>query len=219
MEHLRCIVERITYSNEENGFCVLKVRVKNYSELIPVVGNLAAVNVGSVLLLSGEWKVDSKFGRQFSVLSWEEKLPATIMGIERYLGSGMIKGIGPKFAHQIVEKFGVSTLEVIEETPDKLIEVEGIGGKRVLAIKKAWLEQKEVKSIMLFLQDHQVSTTHAVKIFKTYGNESIHVVKENPYKLADDIWGIGFKTADTIAMKMGFEKDGFYRCPAGYSLY
>ena len=215
MEHLRCIVERITYANEENGFCVLKVRVKNYSDLVPVVGNLAAVNVGSVLLLSGEWKTDSKFGRQFSVTTWEEKLPATIMGIERYLGSGMIKGIGPKFAHQIVEKFGTLTLDVIEDTPDKLIEVGGIGSKRVQAIKRAWQEQKEVKSIMLFLQDHQVSTTHAIKIFKTYGNDSISVVKENPYRLADDIWGIGFKTADTIAMKMGFEKDGYYRCRSG----
>jgi exodeoxyribonuclease V alpha subunit len=208
-------VERITYANEENGYCVLKVRVKNYSELVPVVGNMAAVNVGSVLTLAGEWKMDSKYGRQFSVLSWEETLPATVPGIERYLGSGLIKGVGPKFARRIVEKFGKDTLDVIEETPDMLIKVNGIGDKRVAAIKQAWQDQKEVKAIMLFLQDHQVSTTHAVKIFKTYGKDSIKIVKENPYKLADDIWGIGFKTADAIAMKMGFDREGYNRCRSG----
>jgi exodeoxyribonuclease V alpha subunit len=215
MERLRCVVERITYSNEENGFSVLKVKAKNYADLIAAVGTLAAVNVGSVLLLTGEWKVDSKYGRQFLVSSWEEKLPATVMGIERYLGSGMIKGIGPKFARRIVEKFGADALEIIENMPDRLIEVEGIGQKRVTAVKKAWNDQKEVRNIMLFLQEHQASTTHAVKIFKTYGNDSIQVVKENPYRLADDIWGVGFKTADTIAMKMGFGKDGYYRCRSG----
>lgn len=215
MERLRCVVERITYQNEDNGFCVLKVRAKGFNDLVAAVGSMAAVNVGSVLLLSGEWKVDSKFGRQFAVSAWEEKLPATVMGIERYLGSGMIKGIGPKFARRIVEKFGTDTLDVIEQTPDRLIEVDGIGQRRVTAIKKAWEDQKEVKNIMLFLQEHQVSTTHAVKIFKTYGGESIAVVKENPYRLADDIWGIGFKTADAIAMKMGFAPDGAYRCRSG----
>jgi exodeoxyribonuclease V alpha subunit len=215
MERLRCVVERITYQNEDNGFCVLKVRAKGFNDLVAAVGSMAAVNVGSVLLLSGEWKMDGKFGRQFSVSEWEEKLPATVMGIERYLGSGMIKGIGPKFARRIVEKFGTDTLDVIERTPDRLIEVGGIGQRRVTAIKKAWEDQKEVKNIMLFLQEHQVSTTHAVKIFKTYGGESISVVKENPYRLADDIWGIGFKTADAIAMKMGFAQDGAYRCRSG----
>ena len=215
MERLRCVVERITYQNEDNGFCVLKVRAKGFNDLVAAVGSMAAVNVGSVLLLCGEWKVDSKFGRQFAVSAWEEKLPATVMGIERYLGSGMIKGIGPKFARRIVEKFGTDTLDIIEQRPDRLIEVDGIGQRRVTAIKKAWEDQKEVKNIMLFLQEHQVSTTHAVKIFKTYGGESISVVKENPYRLADDIWGIGFKTADAIAMKMGFAQDSDYRCRSG----
>jgi exodeoxyribonuclease V alpha subunit len=215
MERLRCVVERITYTNEDNGFCVLRVRAKGFVDLVTVVGSMAAVNVGAVLLLSGEWKMDGKYGRQFAASAWEEKLPATVMGIERYLGSGMIKGIGPKFARRIVEKFGADTLDVIDQAPDRLIEVGGIGRGRVAAIQKAWKEQKEVKNIMLFLQEHQVSTTHAVKIFKTYGGESISVVRENPYRLADDIWGIGFKTADTIAMKMGFEKDGPYRCRSG----
>ncbi|GHT01079.1 ATP-dependent RecD-like DNA helicase [Synergistales bacterium] len=215
MERLRCIVERITYSNDINGFCVLRTRVKNYSDLVTVVGNMSNVNVGSVLLLMGEWKIDKKFGQQFLASSYEEVLPATVIGIERYLGGGMIKGIGPKFARKIVNKFGADTLAVIEETPDKLIEIEGIGDKRVATIKKAWQDQKEVRNIMLFLQEHQVSATHAVKIFKTYGNESISIVKDNPYKLADDIWGIGFKTADTIAMKMGFDKESYYRCRSG----
>lgn len=215
MEQLRCVVERITYANEENGFCVLKARVKNYSELVPLVGTIASANVGSVLLVSGEWKVDSKFGRQFTVHEWEEKLPATVMGLERYLGSGMIKGVGPKFAKRIVQKFGMDTLTIIEEDPARLIEVEGIGAKRVTAIRTAWDDQKEIKNIMLFLQEHQVATTHAVKIYKTYGAESIEVVKHNPYQLVDDIWGIGFKTADIIAMKMGFDKEGYYRWRSG----
>lgn len=215
MEQLRCIVERITYMNEENGFSVLKARVKNYSELVPLVGPIASANVGSVLLVSGEWKVDSKYGRQFTVSAWEEKLPATVTGLERYLGSGMIKGVGPKFAKRIVQKFGMDTLTIIEEDPARLIEVEGIGSKRVTAIRTAWDDQKEIKNIMLFLQEHQVATTHAVKIYKTYGAESIEVVKNNPYQLVDDIWGIGFKTADIIAMKMGFDKEGYYRCRSG----
>jgi exodeoxyribonuclease V alpha subunit len=215
MEQLRCIVERVTYANEQNGFSVLKVRARGHSDLVPVVGSMAGVNVGSVLLVSGEWKTDSKYGLQFAASSWEEKLPATVAGIERYLGSGLVRGIGPKFARRIVEKFGVSALEVIEQTPDRLIEVDGIGEKRVASVKDAWAEQKEIKNVMLFLQEHQVSTTHAVKIFKTYGAESIQIVKENPYRLADDIWGIGFKTADTIAMKMDFDKEGYPRCRSG----
>ena len=215
MERLRCIVERITYTNEDNGYTVLRARAKGFTDLVTVVGNLAAVNVGSVLTMLGEWKVDRKYGRQFVAAKWKESLPASVMGIQRYLGSGLVKGIGPKYARRIVDTFGAETLTVIEETPDRLIEVEGIGGKRVAMIKKAWHDQKEVKNIMLFLQEHNVSTTHAVKIFKTYGNDSIAVVKENPYKLADDIYGVGFRTADTIAQKMGFDKESYYRCRSG----
>ena len=215
MEHLRCVVERITYRNEENGYTVIKCRVKNYSDLVTVVGAMPDVHVGSVLSLEGFWKIDSKYGRQFSAEKWEETLPATVYGIEKYLGSGLIKGVGPKFAKRIVQKFGKDTLDVIEEQPDLLIEVEGIGQIRVERIKNSWQEQKEIKNIMLFLQGHEVSTSHATKIFKTYGRESIAVVKENPYRLADDIWGIGFKTADTIAAKLGIEKDRFIRLRSG----
>ncbi len=215
MEHLRCVVERITYRNEENGYSVIKCKAKDYSDLVTVVGAMPDVHVGAVLLLEGFWKIDSKYGRQFSVQKWEEALPATVYGIEKYLGSGLVKGVGPKFAKRIVQKFGKDTLDVIEEQPELLIEVEGIGRVRVERIKKSWQDQKEIKNIMLFLQGHEVSTSHATKIFKTYGSESIAVVKENPYRLADDIWGIGFKTADVIAEKLGIGKDKFVRLRSG----
>ena len=215
VEYLRCVVERITYQNAENGYTVLKCAVKNYKDLVTVVGTMPDTHVGSVLSLEGFWKVDAKYGRQFSVQKFEETLPATVYGIEKYLGSGLIKGIGPKFARRIVEKFGKDTLGVIEENPNALIEVEGIGKVRVERIKTSWQEQKEIKNIMLFLQGHEVSTSHATKIFKAYGSESISIVKENPYRLADDIWGIGFKTADSIAAKMGIEKDRFIRLRSG----
>ena len=215
MEHLRCVVERITYQNAENGYTVLKCAVKNHSDLVAVVGTMPDTHVGSVLSLEGSWKVDAKYGRQFSVEHFEETLPATVYGIEKYLGSGLVKGVGPKFARKIVEQFGKDTLDVIEESPDELLKVPGIGRIRVERIKKSWQDQKEIKNIMLFLQSHEVSTAHATKIFKTYGSESIAIVKENPYRLADDIWGIGFKTADAIAQKMGIGKDKFIRLRSG----
>ena len=215
MEQLRCVVERITYQNEQNGYTVIKCRVKGYSDLVTVVGAMPDVHVGSVLSVSGSWKIDAKYGRQFSMESFEETLPATVFGIEKYLGSGLIKGIGPKFAKKIVQVFGKETLEVIETDPDSLIKVPGIGKMRVDRIKESWQAQKEIKNIMLFLQSHDVSTSHAAKIYKTYGNESINVVSENPYRLADDIWGIGFRTADIIAEKMGFGREKYVRLRSG----
>ncbi|MDO4991208.1 MAG: helix-hairpin-helix domain-containing protein, partial [Eubacteriales bacterium] len=172
-------------------------------------------HVGAVLTLGGHWRIDSKYGRQFEVVTFEETLPATVYGIEKYLGSGLIKGIGPKFAKLIVTQFGKDTLDVIEAEPERLIEVPNIGKKRVEAIKRGWAEQKEIKNIMLFLQDKDVSTAHATRIYKQYGAESIKVEEEYPYKLADDIWGIGFKTADTIATKLGIEKERFIRLRSG----
>jgi exodeoxyribonuclease V alpha subunit len=212
---IRCIVERITYQNPENGYTILKVNIKGYDDLVTVVGSLLDANVGSVLLIDGDWKIDTKYGRQFIAQKWEETMPASIYGIEKYLGSGLIKGVGPKFAKKIVQKYGTDTLSVIEDNPDALIEVEGIGLKRVQMIKESWERQKEVKNIMLFLQDHGVSTSFAAKIYKAYGNESIDKVKENPFRLADDIWGIGFKTADSIAQKLGFEKETHERLRSG----
>jgi exodeoxyribonuclease V alpha subunit len=154
MEQLRGVVERITYANEEKGYSVIKIAVKNYGDLVTVVGNMASVSVGTVVTATGEWTHNPKYGRQFNAESWEESVPATIYGIEKYLGSGLIKGIGPKYAKLIVKKFGDKTLDIIEGAPAKLIEVENIGKKRVAMIIKAWSEQKEIKNVMLFLQEY-----------------------------------------------------------------
>ena len=212
---IRCVVERITYQNPENGYTILKCRVKDYADLVPVIGNLLDVNVGSVLLVEGNWKVDAKYGRQFVAESWEETLPATVYGMEKYLGSGLIKGVGPKFAKRIVQRFGIDTFAIIEDNVELLIEVDGIGDKRVRMIAESWEKQKEIKNVMLFLQENGVSTSYAAKIYKQYGNDSIPTVKDNPYRLADDIWGIGFRTADQIAQKMGFDKNSFVRLRSG----
>lgn len=215
MIKLRCVVERITYQNSENGYSVMKVKVKGYNDLVTLVGNLLEVPVGSVLLCEGEWKVDKKYGSQFIAESWEEVMPATIYGIEKYLGSGLVKGIGPKFAKLIVAKFGLETIDVIEGNIERLYEVPGIGKKRVEKIGESWEKQKDIKNVMLFLQGYGVSTSYAAKIYHQYGKESIDKVKGNPYRLADDIWGIGFKTADGIAAKMGYEKSDLRRCRSG----
>ncbi|MBQ9411960.1 MAG: ATP-dependent RecD-like DNA helicase [Oscillospiraceae bacterium] len=215
MEQLRCVIERVTYQNEQNGYTVLRCRAKGFSDLVTVVGTMPEAHVGSVLSLEGEWQMNARFGRQFSVSRWEETLPATALGIEKYLGSGLVKGIGPKFARRIVRAFGADTLEIIETDPDRLLEVQGIGAVRVERIKKSWAEQKEIKNLMLFLQGHDVSASHATRIFRAYGDESIKTVTENPYRLADDIWGIGFKTADTIAQKLGFARDAYPRLRSG----
>lgn len=215
MEYLSGVVERITYVNEENGFYVIKIKSKGFPDLVTVVGNLASVNVGSAVKVKGDWRHDSKYGKQFSAADYRETIPASIAGIEKYLGSGLIKGIGPVNAKRIVKQFKEDTIRVIEEEPDRLIEVDGIGKKRVDMIKKAWQEQKEIKNVMLFLQSSGVSTAYAVKIYKTYGNDSIDIVKTNPYKLADDIWGIGFRTADKIAQQLGFDKNSYERCRSG----
>ena len=215
MDSLRGVVERITYANEETGYSVIKIKSKGYMDLVTVVGSMATVNVGAVITIKGFWSSNPKYGRQFEAKEWEEALPASIYGIEKYLGSGLIKGIGPVYAKKIVNLFKENTLQVIEEEPDRIIEVPGIGKKRVEMIKKAWQDQKEIKNIMIFLQSHGVSTSFGSRIYKCYGNESIDIVKENPYKLADDIYGIGFKTADGIASKLGIEKDSYKRCRAG----
>lgn len=215
MQKLRCVVERITYQNPENGYSVMKVKVKGYNDLVTLVGNLLEVPAGSVLLCEGDWKVDKRYGSQFVCQSWEEVMPATAYGIEKYLGSGLVKGIGPKFAQLIVKQFGLDTIDVIETDIERLYEVPGIGKKRVEKIRESWEKQKDIKNVMLFLQGYGVSTAYAAKIYRRYGKESIDKVKENPYRLADDIWGIGFKTADGIASKMGYEKNDIRRCKSG----
>lgn len=215
MQKLRCVVERITYQNPENGYSVMRVKVKGYDELVTLVGNLLEVPAGSVLLCEGDWKVDKRYGSQFVAQTWEEVMPATLYGIEKYLGSGLVKGIGPKFAQLIVSRFGLDTIEIIETDIKRLYEVPGIGQKRVEKIAESWEKQKDIKNVMLFLQGYRVSTAYAAKIYRQYGKESIDTVKTNPYKLADDIWGIGFKTADTIASKMGYEKNDLRRLKSG----
>ena len=215
MIKLRCVVEHITYQNQENGWSVMKVKVKGYDNLVTLTGSLLDVPVGSVLLVDGDWRVDPRYGQQFVAQSWTEVMPATIYGIEKYLGSGLIKGIGPVYAKAIVSRFGLETINVIENDIERLLEVPRLGRKRMEKIRESWEKQKDIKEVMVFLQGYGVSTAFAAKIYRKYEKESIAKVKENPYQLADDIWGIGFKTADGIASKMGYEKNDPRRCRSG----
>ena len=215
MDTLNGILERIVFENPDSGYTVGRLSARGHAELITVVGNLVSVNPGESLLLSGEWVNNIKYGRQFQIEKYETIQPANVMGIRKYLGSGLIKGIGPKMATRIVGQFGLDTIDVIEQQPQKLASVPGIGQKRVKMIQQAWEEQREIKNVMLFLQSHNVSTSHAAKIYKTYQNEAIPIVTENPYRLADDIYGIGFVIADTIAQKLGIDKNDPHRIQAG----
>jgi exodeoxyribonuclease V alpha subunit len=208
-------IERITYTNIENGYTIAKLKVYGRRDLVTVVGNLMSPTPGEILKMKGEWVNHPRYGEQFKVIHYKTQVPASVYGIEKYLGSGLIKGIGPIMAKRIVRQFGKDTLDVIENTVDKLSEVDGIGKKRVDMIKRAWEEQKEIREVMLFLQTQGVSSAYATKIFKHYGNESIEVVKKNPYRLATDIFGIGFVTADRIAEKLGFAKESEVRAEAG----
>jgi exodeoxyribonuclease V alpha subunit len=208
-------LERITYQNGENHYTIARLKVKGRRDLVTIVGCLISITPGEVLKVKGTWDVHPKYGEQFKVASFESVIPATVKGIERYLGSGLIKGIGPVMAKRLVNKFGLETLDVIEKDTGRLKEVEGIGEKRIDMISTAWAEQKEVRDVMLFLQGNEVSSTYAAKIYRQYGKDSIKVVKENPYRLADDIFGIGFLTADKIAGNLGIPKDSEMRAEAG----
>ncbi|MEV0235971.1 ATP-dependent RecD-like DNA helicase [Nonomuraea sp. NPDC050786] len=213
---LSAVLERITYANEETGYTIARVATeRSGSELLTVVGPLLGAQVGESLRLHGRWGSHPRYGRQFEVWSYTTVLPATVQGIRRYLGSGLIKGIGPKMAERIVDHFGTDTLEVIEQAPQRLVEVPGLGPKRTKMIAAAWEEQKIIKEVMIFLQGVGVSTSIAVRIFKQYGESSVTVVKTRPYQLADDVWGIGFKTADTIAQAVGIPHDSPERVKAG----
>jgi exodeoxyribonuclease V alpha subunit len=220
---LEAILERITYANEETGYTVARVAPARGSgnsggtsgDLLTVVGNLLGVQPGESLRLQGRWTSHPQYGRQFEVQHYTTVLPATIQGIQRYLGSGLIRGIGPKIAERIVARYAVDTLRVIEEEPARLGEVPGLGPKRTALITRAWEEQKAIKEVMLFLQGVGVSTSLAVRIYKTYTDASISVVKNEPYRLAAEVWGIGFKTADTIAQSQGIPHDSPERLKAG----
>ncbi len=208
-------IERITYFSEETGFTVARLKVQGSSDPVTVVGNLIAPTQGEILMLKGSWLTHPKFGRQFKIESHRTKVPSTVDGIRRYLGSRLIKGIGPVMASRIVKKFGKETLEVIEHHIGELEKVEGIGRKRIEMIENAWSEQKEIREVMIFLQEYGIGTGYATKIFKRYGRDSVSVITKNPYRLATEIFGIGFLTADKIARKIGFEKSAPVRAEAG----
>jgi exodeoxyribonuclease V alpha subunit len=214
-ESLTGVVERITYHAEESGYTVARVQSPRARELVTVVGNFANIQAGQTLQLKGVWKNHPQYGQQFEVEQYTETKPATLTGLEKYLGSGLIKGVGPVTAKRIVAHFGLETLEIIETKTERLIEVPGIGKKRVKMIQKAWEEQKSIEEVMVFLQGHGVSTTYAVKIFKQYGAKAIATVTDNPYQLADDIYGIGFLTADRIAQNVGVSPWSKYRYKSG----
>ncbi len=208
-------LERITYTNEENGFTIARVKVYGRHDLVTIVGNMMGPTPGEVLEIEGEWANHPKYGEQFKIAGYRSKVPGTVFGIQKYLGSGLIKGIGPVMAKRIVSRFGEETLDIIEKDHQKLYDIKGIGRKRIQMIKKAWDDQREIRHVMLFLQSHDVSSGYATKIFKQYGDRAIQVVRENPYRLATDVFGIGFVTADRIAEKLGFSNDSPLRAEAG----
>ena len=215
LERLQGQIERVTFTHEDTGYTVAKVKVKGRRDLVTVVGDMTAPMAGQILQMRGEWTRHPKYGEQFKASSCTCSVPATAAGIQKYLSSGLIKGIGPVMAKRIVAEFQDRTLEVIEHETEKLSAIDGIGDKRIAMIKTAWEEQKEVREVMVFLQSHGVSATYAARIFKTYGQEAVAVVQDNPYRLAEDIFGIGFVTADRIARKLGFAKESAFRIKAG----
>jgi exodeoxyribonuclease V alpha subunit len=212
---LEAVLERITYANQDTGYTVARVATARSSDLLTVVGPLLGAQPGESLRLQGRWASHPQYGRQFQVEAYTTVLPATIQGIRRYLGSGLIKGIGPKMAERIVDHFGPATLEVIEQQPARLVEVPGLGPKRTAMITAAWAEQQAIKEVMVFLQGVGVSTSLGVRIYKTYRDEAIEVVRREPYRLAGDVWGIGFKTADQLARSLGIPHDSAQRVKAG----
>nr|WP_199313519.1 ATP-dependent RecD-like DNA helicase [Leptolyngbya sp. FACHB-671] len=209
------VVERLTYHSQESGYTIARLKAPRTSELVTIVGNFANIQAGQTLQLQGTWREHPKYGQQFQVVQYRETKPATLTGLEKYLGSGLIKGVGPVTAKRIVAHFGLETLEVIEHQIERLAEVPGIAKKRVKLIQAAWETQKAIKEVMLFLQGHGVSTTYAVKIYKQYGDESIATVTGNPYQLATDVYGIGFVTADAIARNLGIAPNSEFRYRSG----
>lgn len=215
VERISGSVERVTFHSEESGFCVLRIKVKGKRELVTVIGSAATITPGEFVECVGTWHNDKTHGLQFKTTHLKTVPPSTLEGIEKYLGSGMVKGIGPHFAKVLVKAFGVDVFTVIEETPEKMLSLPGIGKKRTDKVTAAWAEQKAIREIMVFLQSHGVGTGRAVRIYKTYGDEAIIKVSENPYRLALDIHGIGFKTADVIADRLGIAPDSLIRAQAG----
>jgi exodeoxyribonuclease V alpha subunit len=216
-EVLAGLVERVTFHNAENGFCVIRIKARGHRDLVTMVGHAAIISAGEWITASGEWVNDRSHGQQFKTQFMRTSAPTSVDGIQSYLGSGMVRGIGPVYARKLVMAFGEKVFDVIEAEPARLREVAGIGPVRAKRITAAWAEQKIVREIMVFLHDHGVGTVRAVRIFKTYGADAVQVMTENPYRLARDIRGIGFKTADAIAMNLGIEKSAMIRIRAGIS--
>src|SRR5438477_6432461 len=214
-EVLAGAVERVTFHNDESGFCVLRVKARGHRELVTVIGHAAVISAGEWATASGEWINDRTHGQQYKAKFLKTSEPASLDGIEKYLGSGMIRGIGPIYAKKLVRAFGEKMFDTIAAEPERLREVTGIGAVRASRITAAWAEQKIIREIMVFLHSNGVGTARAVRIFKTYGADAVQVMSENPYRLARDIRGIGFKTADAIAMKLGIEKTAMIRVRAG----
>jgi exodeoxyribonuclease V alpha subunit len=216
-EVLAGLVERVTFHNPDTGFCVLRVKARGHRDLVTIIGHAAVVSAGEWITASGDWVHDRTHGQQFRARFLKTSTPTSIGGIEKYLASGMVRGIGPVYARKMVRAFGERVFDVIEAEPDRLREVDGIGPVRARRITAAWAEQKVVREIMVFLHSHGVGTARAVRIYRTYGPDAIQVMTENPYRLARDIRGIGFKTADAIAMRLGLEKTAMVRVRAGIS--
>jgi exodeoxyribonuclease V alpha subunit len=214
MNTLSGIIERITFHNAENGFAVLRVHVKGERDLVTVVGQVPRVVAGEYLEAAGTWREDPEHGRQFQAQTIKTAPPNSIEGIEKFLGSGLIKGIGPVYARKIVEVFGERTLQIIDESPTFLSEVKGIGRQRIQQIRESWKQQKAVRDIMVFLHSHGLGTARAVRIWKAYGDLALEKVRENPYRLASEIWGIGFQTADQLAQSMGVDRQSPLRARA-----
>lgn len=214
-ESLTGLIERVTFHSEETGFAVLRVKVNGQRDLVTVVGNLANVSAGEYLDCQGSWFTDREYGLQFKATQIRVAMPSTLEGIQKYLGSGLIKGVGPHFAKQLVEAFGQEVFDIIESEPNRLMELPGIGQGRRDKVIESWQDQKIIRKIMVFLQSHGVGTARAVRIYKTYGDKAIEVVQQNPYRLAHDIRGIGFKTADVLATRLGIPKDSLVRAQAG----
>jgi exodeoxyribonuclease V alpha subunit len=208
------VIERITFHNLDNGYCVLRVHARGQRDLVTVVGHLSQAVAGEYVEASGEWVTDRNHGLQFKAAELRTTPPHTTEGVAKYLGSGLVKGIGPKYARKIVDVFGDKTLDVIDRSPAYLSQVKGIGPKRIERIREGWQEQKHVRSIMVFLQSYGVGTARAVRIYKTYGETAIEQVRANPYRLSADIWGVGFRTADELAMKLGIPRDSPLRARA-----
>ena len=215
LEKIAGLIERVTFHSEESGFCVLKVKVKGHKDFVSIIGNIPNITAGEWLNAEGQWIIDSNYGQQFKAETLNTCKPNTLDGMEKYLGSGLIKGIRKQFANRLIKAFGKQVFEIIENKPEKLLSVDGIGKNRQQMITKGWAEQKAVREIMIFLHSHGVSTSRAFRIYKKYGDDAIEKVKENPYQLAHDIWGIGFKTSDSIAQSLGIEKHSDIRARAG----